>query len=187
MVGQIASLECFTVPTSYDLSLPQVCSHIPQMADPLSILIATSNVAATAVKVLRFIIKTKTRAEDVDEDFGNLMTEIESLGKTSEIVHHAFEKDMRDGNTAQNSPTAIVWSAASKALVDCNAALAGINDVLGRMKSDDGLSTSDQVERYIRRLLKDEEFVLHRERLESGHRGVQTSLDALGMSVVRFF
>lgn len=97
------------------------------MADPFSIVAGAVGVVDVAVRLVRYIDKTKKGADSVDGDLQNLLAEIQSLKGTSEVIHHVFEKDMEEGNTTQDSPTAGTWSAASKALEDCNAALTGMH------------------------------------------------------------
>lgn len=156
------------------------------MADPFSIVAGAVGVVDVAVRLVRYIDKTKKGADSVDGDLQNLLAEIQSLKGTSEVIHHVFEKDMEEGNTTQDSPTAGTWSAASKALEDCNAALTGMHRALVRMIGDDGSSRIDRVKRHRRRLAQDEEFGHLRQMLDSGHHRLQTLLLTLKMSVCSF-
>ena len=62
------------------------------MADPFSIIAGTIGVVDVAVRLIRFIDKTKKGADSVDGDLQDLVTEIENLKYTSEVIHDAFEK-----------------------------------------------------------------------------------------------
>jgi hypothetical protein len=153
------------------------------MADPFSIIAGAVGVVDVAVKVVKFIEKTKKGADSVDGDLQDLVTEIESLKHTSQVIQDAFEKDMKDGKTTQDNPAAGTWLAASNALADCNAALVGMDGALTKMKGEKGSSTLDRLKRHFRKLAHDEEFGLLRQRLDKGHHRLQTSLLTLGMSV----
>lgn len=153
------------------------------MADPFSIIAGTVGVVDVAVKVVKFINKTKKGADTVDGDLQELVAEIESLRNTSAVVRDAFEKDLKDGNTKRDGPTARTWSAVSTALIDCNAALTDMDVTLARMKGDDGSSTFDRLKRHRRKLAQDEEFMQLYRKLDKGHHRLQTALLALGMFV----
>jgi hypothetical protein len=155
------------------------------MADPFSIIAGTIGVVDVAVRLIRFIDKTKKGADNVDGDLQNLVTEIESLKHTSEVIHNAFEEDMKDGNTKQDSPAAGTWLAASTALKECNAALTGMDRALVRMMGENGSSKIDRVRRHFRRL-EDPEFEHLRQRLDKGHHRLQTLLLTLNMLVCSF-
>ena len=151
------------------------------MADPFSIIAGTVGVVDVAVRVVKFLDKTKKGADSVDGDLRNLVAEIESLKHTSEVIHNAFEKDMEDGNTTQDSPAAGTWLAASNALTDCNAALTGMDRVLVKMMGESGSSKLDRVKRHFRRLAQDPEFGHLHQKLDKGHHKLQTLLLALNM------
>jgi hypothetical protein len=151
------------------------------MADPFSIIAGAIGVADVAVKVVGFIKETKKGTGSVDGDLQGLVTEIESLKQTSQVIKDAFKKDMEEGKTTQDNPVAGTWSLASTALADCNTALVGMGDALTKMKGENGSSTLDRLMRHRRRLAHDEEFGLLRQSLDKGHHRLQTSLLALGM------
>lgn len=153
------------------------------MADPFSIIAGTVGVVDVAVRVVRFIDKTKKGADSVDGDLQNLVAEIQSLKHTSEVIHNAFEKDMEEGKTTQDSPAAGTWLAASNALTDCNSALTGMDRALIRMMGESGSSKFDRVKRHFRRLAQDPEFGHLRQRLDKGHHRLQTLLLTLNMLV----
>lgn len=153
------------------------------MADPFSIIAGTIGVVDVAVRLIRFIDKTKKGADNVDGDLQDLVTEIESLKNTSEVIHDAFEKDMVEGNTTKDNPAAGTWLAASNALADCNVALTGMDSALVKMVGENGSSKFDRVKRHFRRLAQDEEFGHLRHRLDKGHHRLQTLLLTLNMLV----
>jgi hypothetical protein len=156
------------------------------MADPFSIIAGTIGVVDVAVRLIRFIDKTKKGADSVDGDLQDLVTEIENLKYTSEVIHDAFEKDMKEGNTTKDNPTAGTWLAASNALADCNVALSGMDNALVKMMGENGSSRFDRLRRHFRRLAQDEEFGHLRQRLDKGHHRLQTLLLTLNMSVCPF-
>ena len=156
------------------------------MADPFSIIAGAIGVVDVAVKVVKFIDETKKGADSVDRDLRDLATEIESLKHTGKIIYNAFEKDMKEGKTTQDSPTAGTWSAASRALTDCNAALTAMDLALVRVMGENGSSRLDRLKRHFRRLAQDEEFVNLRRRLDKGHHSLQTLLLTLNMLVCSF-
>ena len=156
------------------------------MADPFSIIAGTIGVVDVAVRLIRFIDKTKKGADSVDGDLQDLVTEIENLKYTSEVIHDAFERDMKQGNTTKDNSTAGTWLAASNALADCNVALSGMDNALVKMMGENGSTRFDRLRRHFRRLAQDEEFGHLRQRLDKGHHRLQTLLLTLNMSVCPF-
>lgn len=151
------------------------------MADPFSILTGTVGLVEAAAKVVKFINDTKKGVDSVDEDLRDLATEIKDLERTSHVIHHAFEKDMNNGNTMQDDPAAESWSAVSSTLMDCKIVLARMAAALERVMGESGSSKRDRFKRHFRKLAQDEEMSDLRPRLDKGHQRLQLLLSTLNM------
>ena len=118
----------------------------------------TIGVVDVAVRLIRFIDEIKKGADTVDGDLQDLVAEIENLKYTSEVIHDAFAKDMKEGSTPKDNSAAGTWFAASNSLEDCNAALTGMDSAPVKMMGENGSSKFDRLKRYFRRLAQDEDF-----------------------------
>ncbi|KAK7959660.1 uncharacterized protein PG986_004514 [Apiospora aurea] len=172
------------------------------MAEPLSIIATSFELAGVCVKVAQFLYEAAAGIKAVDGDLIHLSREIVSLQNTNDAIRKHFEDDINASNSEKvnedgrdEGAVGSLWTAFDAKLAECGATLEELEAICAKIH--DGGSGEDsksnrstpefvkRTKRWLRKYLKEDELAKFRQRIKSHQDGLQLLLTAANIVYTR--
>ncbi|KAK8062506.1 hypothetical protein PG997_014603 [Apiospora hydei] len=171
------------------------------MAEPLSIIATSFELAGVCVKLAQFLYEAAAGIKAVDGDLIHLSREIVSLQNTNDAIRKHFEDDIsastekkiaedgRDEGAVGN-----LWTAFDAKLAECGATLEELEVICAKIHDGSGDSSKSKAntpefikrtKRWLRKYLKEDQLAKFRQRIKSHQDGLQLLLTAANIIYTR--
>lgn len=154
------------------------------MADPFSIIVGAAGLADVCIRLSKFLKQAKDGFQKIDVDLEDLSKEITALRTVSDLIKRSFDADLAaTTNTSDNQIIANHWHATRATLAGCQDIVERLNALIAEILGTGGTKhvKLNSLRKYLKQQSKDDEFTALRQKLNTHHSALQTSLAAVNV------